>query len=133
MSLYLVHGTLTATMIEDQTAVDAGLVSTSLSLSLSRGLRLLDAEADGTHRRFFSEYFADNLAAMICECRGLAIGLALSVTGLACSRTPMNTIGTGEEPPPEGALTLSETRVKEARLASLAARLVQVGEQRAVG
>jgi hypothetical protein len=38
---------------------------------------------------------------MICECRWLAIGLALSVTGLACSRTPMdeqqgmNTIGPG--------------------------------------
>ena len=33
---------------------------------------------------------------MICECRWLVIGLALSVTALACSRTPMNTIGTGE-------------------------------------
>ncbi len=32
---------------------------------------------------------------MICECRWLAIGLVLSFTGLACSRTPMNTIGTG--------------------------------------
>jgi hypothetical protein len=44
--------------------------------------------------------FADNLAGMIWECRLLAIGLALSFTGLACSRTPMdqqqvmNTIGT---------------------------------------
>jgi hypothetical protein len=30
---YIVHGTLTATMIEDQSAVDAGVVSASLSLS----------------------------------------------------------------------------------------------------
>ncbi len=50
-----------------------------------------------------SEYFADNLVAMIWECRWLAIGLALSFTALACSRTPMdeqhgvttNTIGPG--------------------------------------
>jgi len=48
-----------------------------------------------------SDRLADNLVAMICECRWLAIGLALSVTGLACSRTPMdeqqgmNTIGPG--------------------------------------
>jgi hypothetical protein len=27
---------------------------------------------------------------MICEFRWLAIGLALSFTGLACSRTPMD-------------------------------------------
>jgi hypothetical protein len=36
-----------------------------------------------------SDRFADNLAGMICECRWLAIGLALSFTALACSRTPM--------------------------------------------
>jgi len=33
-----------------------------------------------------SHRFADNLAGMICECRWLAIGLALSFTALACSR-----------------------------------------------
>ena len=32
----------------------------------------------------------DNLAAMFCECRWLPIGLALSFTALACSRTPMD-------------------------------------------
>jgi len=37
-----------------------------------------------------SHRFADNLAGMICECRWLAIGLALSFTALACSRTPMD-------------------------------------------
>ena len=37
-----------------------------------------------------SDYFADNLAGMIWDCRLLAIGLALSFTGLACSRTPMD-------------------------------------------
>ena len=33
---------------------------------------------------------ADSLARMIWECRWLAIGLALSFTGLACLRTPMD-------------------------------------------
>jgi len=37
-----------------------------------------------------SDRFADNLVAMIWECRWLAIGLALSFTALACSRTPMD-------------------------------------------
>jgi len=37
-----------------------------------------------------SDRFADNLVVMIWECRWLAIGLALSLTGLACSRTPMD-------------------------------------------
>jgi formylglycine-generating enzyme len=52
-----------------------------------------------------SDRFADNLVAMIWECRWLAIGLALSFTALACSRTPMdeqhgvttNTISAGGE------------------------------------
>ena len=35
-------------------------------------------------------HFADNLARMIWKCRWLAIGLALLLTGLACSRTPMD-------------------------------------------
>ena len=35
-------------------------------------------------------HFADNLARMIWKCRWLAIGLALSFTGLACSRIPMD-------------------------------------------
>ena len=37
-----------------------------------------------------SDRFADSLAGMICSCRLLAIGLALSFTALACSRTPMD-------------------------------------------
>jgi hypothetical protein len=37
-----------------------------------------------------SDYFADNLAGMIWDCRWLAIGLALSFTALACLRTPMD-------------------------------------------
>jgi hypothetical protein len=44
-----------------------------------------------------SDRFADSLAGMICSCRLLAIGLALSFTALACSRTPMNTTVTGGE------------------------------------
>jgi hypothetical protein len=48
-----------------------------------------------------SDYFADILAGMIWDRRWLAIALALSFTGLACLRTPMdeqrvtNTIGPG--------------------------------------
>jgi hypothetical protein len=36
------------------------------------------------------DHFADDLVSMIWDCRLLAIGLALSFTGLACSRIPMD-------------------------------------------
>ena len=67
----------------------------SQSAGIHRWLYLHRPGKDGPPRLCPTVTFADTLVAMICEWRWVAIGLVLSLSGLACSRTPMDTPGTG--------------------------------------